>query len=83
MRGPPPRRYRGRVFARALALLLLLAAAAVAQERPPNLVYILADDLGYGEVGCYGQKRIRTPHLLKVDRRKNRTFPSIRRRTLS
>ena len=48
---------------RALAFLLLLAAGALAQERPPNLVYILADDLGYGEVGCYGQTRIRTPSL--------------------
>jgi arylsulfatase len=36
---------------------------ALAAERPPNIVFILADDLGYGEVGCYGQKLIHTPQI--------------------
>ncbi|MBN2505878.1 MAG: arylsulfatase [Verrucomicrobia bacterium] len=31
--------------------------------RKPNIVFILADDLGYGDLGCFGQKKIRTPHL--------------------
>ena len=35
----------------------------VAATRPPNIVYILADDLGYGELGSYGQTKIQTPHL--------------------
>lgn len=31
--------------------------------RKPNIIYILADDLGYGDLGCFGQKDIRTPNL--------------------
>lgn len=47
----------------AVCLALLCSLMSVAADRPPNVVFILADDLGYADVGCYGQKRIATPHI--------------------
>lgn len=43
--------------------LLAGAAAQLASRRKPNIVFILADDLGCFDVGCYGQKLIRTPNI--------------------
>jgi len=47
----------------------LAAAPAVLRaqsQRRPNIVWIMADDLGFGDLGCYGQKYIRTPHIDKL-----------------
>ncbi len=49
----------------ALLSLLLLAKPAVCATRPPNIVVILADDLGFSDVGCYGGE-IQTPNLDKL-----------------
>ena len=37
--------------------------AEMPADRPPNLIWVMADDLGWGELGCYGQKVIKTPEI--------------------
>ncbi len=44
-------------------LLLAQEGSTDRQPRKPNIILIMADDLGYRELGCYGQKRIQTPHI--------------------
>ena len=42
---------------------LLLSVPTLASDRLPNIVLILTDDQGYGDVGCFGAKSFRTPHM--------------------
>ena len=46
---------------------LLIASPVQAQkkatDRQPNVIFIIADDLGYGDMSCYGAHRVRTPHV--------------------
>src|SRR6185436_16782689 len=52
-----------------LAMLVVLLTwtmsgfAAESSTAKPNIIFILADDLGYGDIGAFGQTRIRTPNL--------------------
>lgn len=53
-----------RILVTILYCFILLACNSIKKdERPPNIIYFLADDLGYGEVGVYGQKKIITPNI--------------------
>lgn len=58
-----------RIYRSCLVLCCLSVISCAAQQEKktppakPNIVFILADDLGYGDLGCFGQQKIRTPHL--------------------
>lgn len=60
----PTRFSRGLLILWALSLLTVVSSATtLAAEKLPNIVVIFADDLGYGDLGCFGHPTIRTPNL--------------------
>jgi hypothetical protein len=51
-----------------LLLALVCLGSGVSSDTRPNIIWVMADDLGYGEVGAYGQRVIRTPNLDRMAR---------------
>ena len=61
---------RNTYFASIASLLLFLPAcnqeSETGNQKKPNIIYIMADDLGWGDLSCYGQEKFQTPNLDKL-----------------
>ena len=58
-----PTMAKGPVNLLCLLLVCLATAPVVAADRAPNIIYIMADDLGYGDLSCFGQTHFETPNI--------------------
>ena len=47
---------------------LLIPMEALGEQEQPNIIVIMCDDLGYNDVGCYGQRLIETPNIDRMAR---------------
>jgi arylsulfatase A-like enzyme len=57
---------RGLLICAVSCLPWISIGATTAQEPVPNIIFILSDDLGYGDLQCYGQEKIKTPNIDKL-----------------
>lgn len=46
-----------------LSIAISICSIAISQTKQPNIIFLLADDLGYGDIDCYGQQKIATPNI--------------------
>src|SRR4051812_4700046 len=63
-----PHLFFARWFSALIAMVGLVCSinnlsAEPSPARKPNIIFFIADDLGYGDVGCFGQKKIHTPNI--------------------
>ncbi|MAT46733.1 MAG: N-acetylgalactosamine-6-sulfatase [Verrucomicrobiaceae bacterium] len=58
------------MFRLLIAILVVIHGSALAEDLParPNIIWIMCDDLGYGDLGCFGQKTMATPRLDQLAR---------------
>ena len=65
MHGPLKRSRIARIVACAGLIIALARTTAIAADEParPNIIILLADDLGYGDLACYGHRHVQSPHL--------------------
>lgn len=55
-------------LSRFIVLVFLGSVCTVVSADRPNVVVIFADDLGYGDIGCYGATKVKTPNIDRLDK---------------
>ena len=62
---------------------LAVLTAGAAEPAKPNIVFILADDLGYGDLSCYGQQKFKTPNIDRLAAEGHEVHGALLRATMS